>query len=203
MLVRTRSPRLLAVALILAVPQPGTAQLPGPGTPPDAFTGATEAQLDSLYGPLVYLMQGEERGRYRALDVEGKRAYLRRFWGARDPTTGTPRNEALEDFYGRVATVNRIFAESGAAPIPGWRTDRGRIYLRYGAPDTALHRPQPRSTNPYEVWKYARQQRKFVFFDLTRFGNYALIWSDDVREPRRPNWDELLGREAVEDVLRF
>jgi hypothetical protein len=39
--------------------------------------------------------------------------------------------------------------------------------------------------------------------DLTRFGNYALIYTDDRREPSRPNWEELLGTEAVQDVQRF
>src|SRR2546422_562429 len=91
------------------------------------------------------------------------------------------------------------------APIGrGWRTDRGRILIRYGPPDETLRRPQASNTAPYEVWKYTRTRaRKFVFYDVTRFGNYALIWTDERREPSRPNWRELLGPEAVEDVQRF
>ena len=169
-----------------------------------AFADTKEAKLDSLYGPLRYLMRADERGRYGGLGVEGKRAYLRRFWKRRDPTPDTPRNEALESFYARVATVNRLFREGGAAEVPGWRTDRGRIYLRNGPPEAVLSRPQPASTNPYEVWRYTRgRQRKFVFLDLTRFGNYALIWTNDLLEPSRPNWRELLGAEALDDVTRF
>jgi len=172
--------------------------------PADIFAAATAAKLDSLYGPLLYLMRTEERGRYGGLTTEGKRAYLRRFWNRRDPTPGTPRNEALERFYDRVTTVNRMFREGGAAEIPGWRTDRGRIYLKYGPPDRVLSRPNPISTNPYEVWRYTRlRQRKFVFFDLTRFGNYALIWTDEQLEPTRVDWRLLLSPEALKDIARF
>lgn len=172
--------------------------------PADMFAAATAAKLDSLYGPLLYLMRNEERGRYGGLTTEGKRAYLRRFWNRRDPTPGTPRNEALERFYDRVTTVNRMFREGGAAEIPGWRTDRGRIYLKYGPPDEVLSRPQAGNTRPFEVWKYTRVRAlKYVFLDQTLFGNYALIWTDDRREPSRPNWQEMLGPEAVLEVARF
>ena len=168
------------------------------------FATASEPKLDSLYGPLVYLMKADERGRYGSLTVEGKRSFLRQFWKHRDPTPDTPRNEAMESFYTRVATVNRMFREGGAAEIPGWRTDRGRIYLKYGPPDAVLSRPQPASTNPYEVWRYEhKKQRKFVLLDLTRFGNYALIWTDETLENTRPDWYLLLGPEAVDDAMRF
>ena len=168
------------------------------------FSSASEAKLDSLYGPLVYLMKADERGRYGSLNIEGKRAFLREFWKRRDPTSDTPANEAMTSFYGRVATVNRMFREGGAAEIPGWRTDRGRIYLKYGPPSAVLRRPQPPSTNPYEVWRYEKQRLlKFVFLDLTRFGNYTLIWTDDRFEATRPDWYLLLGPEAAQDAMRF
>lgn len=172
--------------------------------PADSFAVATPAGLDSLYAPLLYLMHDDERGLYGGLTTDGKRAYLRRFWKRRDPTPDTPRNEARERFYNRVTTVNRLFREGGAAEIPGWRTDRGRIYLKYGRPDRVLRRPNPSSTNPYEVWRYVRvPQRKFLFCDLTRFGNYALIWSDEQLEPTRSDWRLLLSPEALKDVARF
>lgn len=172
--------------------------------PPDRFAALTEAQLDSLYEPLIYLMEANEQGLYPTLTVEGKRRFLRDFWLKRDPTPGTPRNEEADRFYGGIAEANRRFREGGAAQIPGWRTDRGRILVRYGAPDEVLSRPQAGSTAPYEVWKYSRTRaRKFVFYDVTRFGNYVLIWTDERREPSRPNWQDLLGPEAVQEVQRF
>jgi GWxTD domain-containing protein len=172
--------------------------------PQDVFGGMSEARLDTLYLPLVYLMTAEEQGTYPSLTLEGKRRWLRLFWGKRDPTAGTPRNEAQEDFYGRIAEANRRFREGGAAQIPGWRTDRGRIFIKYGPPDEQLSRPQAGSGRPFEVWKYSRVRAlKYVFLDQTLFGNYALIWTNDRREPSRPNWQELLGPEATTEVERF
>jgi GWxTD domain-containing protein len=170
----------------------------------DVFTTMTEAQMDTLYLPLVYLMAPDEQGVYPSLTPERKRAWLRRFWQRRDATAGTPRNEAQEDFYVRIAEANRRFREGGAAEIPGWRTDRGRIFIKYGPPDEVLSRPQTTNSRPYEVWKYTRGRTlKYVFLDQTLFGNYVLIWTDDRREPSRPNWQELLGPEAVAAVERF
>ena len=178
--------------------------LTAPAAAGDKFEAMTEAQLDTLYGPLVYLMTSDESGIYSTLTVEGKRTYLRRFWVKRDPTPGTPRNEEQESFYSRIGEANRRYREGGAAEIPGWRTDRGRIFIKYGAPQEVMQRPQAANSLPYEVWKYTqRQLLKFVFMDMTQFGNYALIWTDDRREPIRPNWASLLGPEGVQDVQRF
>ena len=175
-----------------------------PTGPRDSFDGRSEAQLDTLYAPLLYVMTEAEQGVYPTLSVEAKRNYMRQFWARRDPTPGTPRNEAQEDYYRRIADANQRFREGGTATIPGWRTDRGRIFLKYGQPDEVLSRPQAGRANPYEVWKYTRGRAlKYVFLDQTRFGNYAMIWTDDRREPSRPNWQELLGPEAVLDVERF
>ncbi len=170
----------------------------------DVFAGMSEARLDTLYLPLVYLMTADEQGSYPSLTLEGKRRWLRVFWGKRDPTEGTPRNEAREDFYARIAEANRRFREGGSAQIPGWRTDRGRIFIKYGPPDEVLSRPQAGDSRPYEVWKFSRGRAlKYVFLDQTLFGNYALIWTSDRREASRPNWQELLGPEAVIEVERF
>lgn len=170
----------------------------------DKFELMTEAQLDTLYAPLIYLMTSDETGIYGSLTLEGKRSFLRRFWSKRDPTSGTPRNEAQESFYARIGEANRRYREGGAAEIPGWRTDRGRVFIKYGPPQEVLQRPQAGNTLPYEVWKFSQGRLlKYVFMDLTQFGNYALIWTDDRREPSRPNWQSLLGPEGVLDVQRF
>jgi GWxTD domain-containing protein len=164
----------------------------------------SEAQLDTLYAPLIYLMSSDEQGIYSTLTVEGKRTFLRRFWARRDPTPATPDNEVMAAFYSRIAEANRRYREGGAAEIPGWRTDRGKIFIKYGPPNEVMQRPQAGATLPYEVWKYTQGRAlKYVFMDFTQFGNYALIWTDDRREPSRPNWQSLLGPEAVEDVQRF
>jgi GWxTD domain-containing protein len=169
----------------------------------DVFGRFTDEQLDSLYRPLVYIQEGPERGVYEGLSTEGKRNYLRQFWAKRDPTPGTPVNEAQEEYYALMNQANVQFREGGAGDVPGWRTDRGRIYIRYGEPDEVLRRPQS-VTRPYEVWKYTRgRARKFVFVDETGLGHYALVYTDERREPSRPDWEQMLGPEAVLDVQRF
>ncbi|MGH7341975.1 MAG: GWxTD domain-containing protein, partial [Candidatus Rokuibacteriota bacterium] len=135
--------------------------------------------------------------------LQGKRNFLRQFWARRDPTPATSANEAQKDYYRLMALANLEFREGGAGDVPGWRTDRGRIFIRYGEPDEVLRRPQS-PTRPYEVWKYTRgRPRKFVFLDETGFGHYQLIYTDERREPSLSNWQELLGTEAVVDVQRF
>lgn len=177
---------------------------PAPVALHDRFGALSEAELDSLYLPLIYLMKAQEQGTYSGLTVDGKRAFLRRFWASRDPTPGTQENEFEEEFYKLIAEANRRFREGGTAEVPGWRTDRGRVFIRYGAPDEVLDRSQAASSRPYVVWKYTKaRRRKFVFLDVTLFGHYELIWTDESREPSRPNWRELLGLDAVNDAMRF
>jgi GWxTD domain-containing protein len=174
------------------------------GQSADVFAPLTEHQLDTLYRPLIYLMESSERGIYEGLSVEGKRNYLRQFWTRRDPTPDTPGNEFQDQFYRLIARANQLYREGGAAEVPGWRTDRGRIYVKFGEPDEVLRRPQSGSTKPYEAWKYTRgRPRKFVFYDETGLGNYALIWTNEPTEPSRANWVDLLGVEGVQDVERF
>jgi GWxTD domain-containing protein len=183
-----------------------TFDVPAPmAAPEDMFSRATEAELDSLYGPVFYLLAPMDRGVYPALPLAGRREFLRDFWTKRDPSPNTVRNEAQDRFYERVQQVNQRYTEGGVAPVPGWRTDRGRIFLRYGRPDIMRRRPAQPDVAGYEVWKYMKNNRvrKYVFLDLTRFGNYTLIWSNDPDEPRLPNWRLLLGSEASDEALRF
>src|SRR6266566_2719032 len=76
-----------AVLVLLGTGPAAWAQVPADsGAVHDRFAVATTAQLDSLYGPLLYLMQPDERGIYPTLTPSGKRDYLRRFWSRREPT---------------------------------------------------------------------------------------------------------------------
>ncbi|MGH7608020.1 MAG: GWxTD domain-containing protein, partial [Gemmatimonadales bacterium] len=114
---RLRPPSLVLLAALQVGPtvQPLAAQRPPAGR--DTFARAGEAELDSLYGPLLYLLTDEERGVYPGLAPAERREFLRAFWKRRDPTPGTRRNEAMQDFYARVRDANRRFSEGGAAEI--------------------------------------------------------------------------------------
>jgi len=185
-----------------AVEAPATAA--APAAPAGPFDGLSEASLDSMYAPLVVVMQDGEGGVYENLTVEGKRRYLNEFWRRRDPTPQTPDNPLRDAFYRAVRHTNYAFREGGAAQIPGWRTDRGRIYLKYGEPNDALRRPQGQP-RPYEVWVYTRDRRLFyVFLDRTGIGHYDLIGTNDMTEHSvDANWQYLLGPEGFQEVSQF
>ncbi len=176
---------------------------PAPTHDPLDLADATEAGLDSLYAPLAYLLEPGERGIYDQLSVDGKRRFLISFWAKKDLTHGIGVNQAMVEFYGLVNFANGAFREGGAAQIPGWRTDRGRIFLRNGRWDDILQRPAA-SPQPYEVWKYTRgRQRYYVFVDQTGVGHYQLVGSNDRQEPGLQNWQQILGTESYTDVARF
>jgi GWxTD domain-containing protein len=160
-----------------------------------------EPELDEAYQPLIYLMSAAEQGVYSSLSVEGKRKWLRQFWARRDPTPRTGRNEERDRFYSAIEETNHRFREGGASAIPGWRTDRGRIFIKYGAPDEVVERKVQTGSSPYEIWKYMRNRNlRYVFIDLTRFGNYTLIYTNDIRERSRPDWRELLGDDGLREL---
>ncbi len=193
------APFTMAPLAALAQAAPATQR---PAADADMFTDAGEARLDSLFAPLVYLQRdGNETAPYSRLTVEGKRRFLRQFWQERDPTPGTPDNPRRDEFYRAVAYVGETYGEHGRGDVPGWNTDRGRIYLKNGRPDEVLRRPT--ASQPYEAWKYTRGQlRYYVFIDRTGLGNFDLAGTNDRTEIQRP-WNSGLDREAVQDLSRF
>ena len=169
----------------------------------DMFDEADEARLDSLFAPLVYLAESRDIGVYRSLTADGKRRFLKQFWARRDPTPATPDNPARDQFYRSVEYVNQAFREGGVGQIPGWNTDRGRIYLLNGRPDETLEK-RAASPRPYEAWKFTRDRaRYYVFQDQTGVGHYVLIGTNDRREPSRTQWQRLLGIDGIRDVYAF
>ncbi len=172
--------------------------------PSDAFARLSEIQLDTLYAPLIYLATGSELSVYGSLTVEGKRRFLRDFWRKRDPTPDTPGNERMAAFFKRIGDANERYREGGAASIPGWRTDRGRIFILYGEPDEMLRRPQSGAAYPWEMWKYTKTRvQYYLFLDRTRLGNYSLIYSNDRRETSLPNWQDYLNDDAKREIASF
>lgn len=170
----------------------------------DVFDRSNEMQLDSLYAPLVYLLEAREQQVYDGLAADGKRRFLRRFWTARDSTPGANgSNGAMARFYHAVDYANQAFREGGAGQVPGWRTDRGRIFLINGRWDEILKRPMA-SPSPYEVWKYTRgRPRYYVFLDRSGLGSYQLIATNDRHETGLQDWQNTMGMQSYNDVARF
>jgi GWxTD domain-containing protein len=197
------APFAMSSVASLAADQPATAPVQTDAAA-DLFGEADENRLDSLAAPLVFMVESQrELALYRTLTTEGKRRFLREFWAHRDPTPGTPENEARDEFYHGVAFANEAFRESGRADLPGWNTDRGRVYLKNGHWDELLTRPAA-SPKPFQVWKYTRgRPRYYVFQDQTGFGHFLLIGTNDRSESNRSGWERVLGLDATKDAYQF
>lgn len=170
------------------------------------FGAMDEAALDEAWAPLDYVARPDDHMDVwkQGLTVAAKRNFLIQFWGRRDPTPGTVKNEARERFYGLIALANQKFTERGSNARPGWRSDRGRIFIRNGDPADRLQRQNIGVAQPYEVWRYASGRgRWYIFVDRSGFGAYELVATNDLHEPTRPGWQTDLGTVAVDDIQRY
>ena len=94
--------------------------------------GTKKAYKDWLDKDVTYVITDEERKAFKKLATDDERErFIEEFWRRRDPDPDTDENEFKEEYYERIAYANEHFASG----IPGWKTDRGRIWIMYGKPD--------------------------------------------------------------------
>jgi GWxTD domain-containing protein len=169
------------------------------------FAEMSNEQLETAKAPLGYIAAPRELAAWdKNLSLAAKRTFLANFWAARDPSPGTLRNERRESFYSAIDYANQTYREGGRKAVPGWRSDRGRIYARYGKPDEVYQRQQEGRAPPYTVWRYSSGKGSYyIFADRTGFGAYTLIYSNDIREPGLPSWGTVLGGPAVQDISQW
>lgn len=170
------------------------------------FESLNEAELAAAEDPLSLIAESGELSKWsKDLSLRAKRRFLAEFWKRRDPSPGTPVNEVRQRFYDAVAYAEKNYGERGRAAMPGWKTDRGRVYVRNGAPEEMLDRVQSGRAPPYQVWRYRQgKDRWYIFADrASGIGNYQLVQSNDIKENGLPNWREVLREEAVADIGRF
>jgi len=136
-----------------------------------------------------WIITDEERSAFMQLSNDEERdQFIEAFWQRRDPTPDTEENEFKEDHYARIAYANEHFA----AGIPGWKSDRGRIYIVFGKPDEieshpsggSYQRPMEEgggetSTFPFETWRYRYlegigQEVIIEFVDTCMCGDYHM-----------------------------
>jgi len=138
----------------------------------------TDRDYQDRIDQLRYIARPRELDSLRRAPAARRDSLWRRFWQERDPTPGTERNEAMDEYYQKLAYVNRNFS---IGIKPGWRSDRGQIYIRYGAPDEVERHPFDIDAQPHEIWYYYREGRKFVFTDTQGFGEYRLTYPRNER----------------------
>lgn len=138
---------------------------------------------------VVYIITDEEKQAFKRLKTDEERQeFVEAFWRRRDPTPDTEENEFKEEHYRRIAYANDHYASG----IPGWKTDRGMIYIKYGPPDEidshpsggSYERPYEEgggetSTYPFEDWRYRYIEGigtniVIEFVDTTMSGEYHI-----------------------------
>jgi GWxTD domain-containing protein len=138
---------------------------------------------------VIWIISDEEKQAFKQLSNDEERdSFIEAFWQRRDPTPDTEENEYKEEHYQRIAYANEHYA----AGIPGWKSDRGRMYIMYGKPDETDSHPSggtyerpmeegggETSTFPFETWRYRYlegigQEVIIEFVDTCMCGDYHM-----------------------------
>jgi len=154
----------------------------------------TLKELDTPYRTwleedVVYIITPEERSAFLQLETnEEREQFIEQFWLRRSSNPDLPDNDFKEEHYRRIAYANEHFASG----VPGWRTDRGKIYIIWGAPDEIESHPTggtydrpmaegggSTTTYPWETWRYRylegiQENVILEFVDPSSSGEYHL-----------------------------
>ncbi len=156
-----------------------------------------KAYKDWLDKDVTYIITDEERKAFKKLATDDERErFIEEFWRRRDPDPDTDENEFKEEYYKRIAYANEHFASG----IPGWKSDRGRIWIMYGKPDERETHPMGGSydrpsyegggnttTYPFEIWFYryiagVGSGIEIEFVDPTSSGEYRIARNPDEKD---------------------
>jgi GWxTD domain-containing protein len=159
-------------------------------------------ELDEIYKRWLdedvrWIITEEERKAFKKLETDEEREqFIEQFWLRRDPNPDTVENEYREEYYRRIAYANQHYSSG----IPGWKTDRGRIYIMFGPPDSIESHPSggsyqrpfyegggTTSTFPFETWFYRYIEGvgsgvEIEFVDPTMSGEYRIARSPDEKD---------------------
>ena len=146
---------------------------------------------------VIYIITPEEKAVFKELKTdEEKEKFIDQFWARRDPDPRGGDNSYKEEHYRRVAYADEHFASG----VPGWKTDRGRIYIMYGKPDEIDSHPSggsyqreiyegggETSTYPFERWRYRHidgigDDIEIEFVDTTMSGEYHISMDPDEKD---------------------
>src|SRR4030095_7008336 len=161
-----------------------------------------EEKLKSAYKRWIdedvrWIITDEERKIFNSLKTDDEREqFIEGFWYRRDTDPDTDVNEYREEYYQRIAYANEHYTSG----VPGWTTDRGRIYIMFGKPDEIESHPSggsydrpawegggSTSTYPFEVWWYryiegVGSDVEIEFVDPTGSGEYRIARSPDEKD---------------------
>ncbi|MEP7354272.1 MAG: M56 family metallopeptidase, partial [Acidobacteriota bacterium] len=148
---------------------------------------------------VFWIISNFERRAFQQLQTDEQRqAFIEQFWLRRDPTPGTEQNEFRDEYYRRIAYANTQFAFPGRGGrgnqrspdnLPGWKTDRGALYIQLGPPDSISGRGEGSigGLTTTEVWRYnyiegAGRDVELTFVNADGAG-FRFTWNPDGKAP--------------------
>jgi GWxTD domain-containing protein len=186
---------LALLALVWAVPAVFAQDLPDRKT--NQKSELPKAYRDWIDKDVAYIITDQERAAFKKLKTnEEREQFIELFWRRRDPDPDTDENEYREEYYERIAYANEHFSSG----IPGWKTDRGRIYIMWGKPDEkethpmgggyerpSYHGGGSTTTYPFEIWFYrylpgVGSGIEIEFVDPTGSGEYRIARSPEEKD---------------------
>jgi len=163
------------------------------------FNKSPFAQMDSSLAAaefeyIFYLLNAEAKESWKEVTtLTEKRTFLFNFWNANNTTPEAGINEFRQEYLQRIRYANDNFK---AFRRPGWKTDRGRVYVVYGPPDERDLFPNEPNLSPHEKWRYHKLQNGviFVFAELEGFNHYELIHSNLNGEVHNRNYMDIIRK---------
>jgi len=168
------------------------------GVDPDS---TSDEEIEVEFGAIQYFLKdSQKRLMSRVYDVGKKRALLAHLYQALDPDTTTATNEFRAMFLERLEHVSESFGLIMGRP--GWKRERGRIYIVYGKPSSIEYfAASPEVVHAYEIWDYETIQGGiiFVFVDRNDLGLYSLVHSTARNELSNPGWEAREVKATIDD----
>lgn len=130
----------------------------------------SEDEYQEAVNRLIYIATPNEMQMLRQVEPQKRESTWKAFWYKYDPNPITEFNEAEDEYFKKIDYCIEHFSKSDK----GYKSDRARIYMKYGAPDYIEQRPFERDRYEYETWFYYSLGKKFVFRDLHGFGELIL-----------------------------
>lgn len=124
------------------------------------------AKIDEL----CYIATEQEMQKLRNAQPHERQKLWQEFWQKKDLTPTTEQNETMDDYFNRIEYCKQHFSKGDK----GYKSDRAKVYMKFGPPDQVESNPFERSSQPYEIWYYYNTNRRFVFVDVSGFGEYVL-----------------------------
>jgi GWxTD domain-containing protein len=135
----------------------------------------SKSDFDERIAQVEYIARKGEFDTLSRAEPEQRDSLWKQFWKSRDPTPDTEKNEYRDSYYEKINYANRNF---GTSIRPGWKTDMGRVYIKYGSPDEIERHPFEIDSQPYEIWYYYQAGLKIIFLDRHGFGDYRIVYTN-------------------------